>query len=271
MKKMKTIPRWTIKLSALVIFSLTGCFETSSEKSFQHAEKLLEQNKVTEAEAEFQKTFSESPDKKIILQSAKRLYEISYFKTKNYPKAITYLQVIIANSDSFGESIEALKKKAMIEEKYLLQYEAAITSYSSLLSHSELSIEEENEFRIDLVKCLFAINKFEQARAELKPLLLESRAVDVRIAAKNLEASILQAEGFPDKAVESYEAALELATSDKDKQDILINIAMCYEQKEQYKKAVEALNKIQLAAPFLVEKKKQLERLAKFKERRLNR
>jgi tetratricopeptide (TPR) repeat protein len=91
------------------------------------------------------------------------------------------------------------------------------------------------------------------------------------MAARGLEASIYQAEGNLEKAVESYTAALDLAVGDKDKQDILINIAMCYEQKEQYQKALESLNKIKMSAPFLDEKKKQLERLARFKNTRLNR
>lgn len=271
MKKMKTTLRWTTNLLVATVFLLVGCLETSSEKTFNHAQELLEKNKVVEAEKEFKKIFSESADKNMVLQSAKKLYEISYFKTKNYRKAVDYLQTIIANSESFNESLEALKKKALIEQKNLLQYEAAIASYSRLLSHSGLAMAEENEFRLNLVKCLFAINKFEQAKAELKPLLEANRAIEIRMAAKSLEASILQAEGLTDNAVESYLIALDLAVSDKDKQDILINIAMCYEQKEQYQKAVDALNKIQLAAPFLEEKKKQLERLAKFKERRLNR
>lgn len=266
---MKTIQPWII--SILVVFSLAGCYESSSEKAYNHANELLEQSKIREAEKEFRKIFDESPDKHIVLLSAKKLYEITFFKTKNYKHAILYLNRIIANSDNFGDSLDALKKKAVIEQKNLLQYEAAIESYSRLLGHSGLSIEEENEFRLNLVKCLFAINKFEQAKAELKPLFETSRPPEVRMAARILEASIYQSDRQLDKAVESYQAALDLAVADKDKQDILINIAMCYEQREQYMKALESLNKITMSAPFLDEKRKQLERLARFKNTRLNR
>jgi tetratricopeptide (TPR) repeat protein len=266
---MITIRQWITSL--IVLFSLAGCYETSGEKAFNHASELMEQGQYAQAEKEFKKIFDEAPDKGVVLQSARRLYEISYFKTKNYRQAVIYLDRIIANSESFGESLDALKKKAVIEQKNLLQYEAAIESYSRLLGHSGLAIDEENEFRINLVKCLFAINKFEQAKAELKTLLDPQRPLEVRMAARSLEASIYQAEGNLEKAVESYTAALDLAVGDKDKQDILINIAMCYEQKEQYQKALESLNKIQMSAPFLDEKKKQLERLARFKNTRLNR
>jgi len=265
---MKTIRRWTISLAALAVFSLSGCYETAGEKAYTHANDLLEQGQTGLAEKEFKKIFDESAEKTLVLKSAKKLYEISYFKAKNYKQAVFYLDRIIANSESFGDSLDALKKKASIEQKNLLQYEAAIESYARLLGHSGLSIDEENEFRLNMVKCLFAINKFEQAKMELQPLLDPVRPADVRMTARTLEGSILQAEGNTDKAVESYNAALDIATNDKDKQDILINIAMCYEQKEQYQKALEALNKIQMSAPFLDEKRKQLQRLARFKDTR---
>lgn len=269
METMKTIQQWTI--SALMILSLAGCYQTASEKAFAHAEELLKENKIQEAEKEFHKLFDESADKKIVLASTQKLYEIAYFKTKNYKMAVRYLETLVANSESFADSIEALKKKAVIEHKNLLQYEAAIASYSRLLGHSGLTIAEEHEYRLNLVKCLFAINKFEQAKMELRPLSEKSFPPEVRMAAKNLEASIFQAEGDIEKAVEAYIVAFEMALNDKDKQDILINIAMCYEQREQYDRALAALNKIEMTAPFLEEKRKQLERLAKFKDRRLNR
>lgn len=271
MKKTKMILRWTTSLVWLSVFFTLGCYETSSEKMFNRAEVFLEQNRIQEAEAEFTKIYTKSPDKGLVLKSTKKLFEISYFKTKNYKKAAIYLDAIIANSDSFAESIDALKKKASIEQKNLLQYESAIKSYSRLLSHSGLAMDEENEFRLNLAKCLFAINKYEQARSELKVLQESHRPPAVQVDAKNLLGSIYQAEGLTEKAVEAYSAALLLATSESDKQDILINIAMCYEQKEQYSKALEALDKAPLVSPLLEDKKKQLERLAKFKDRRLNR
>ncbi len=269
MKKTKTIQQWIIK--SVFFLGLAGCYETASEKTLERGNQLFLQNKIAEAEIEYRKVFDEGSEKELVLESAKKLYEISYFKTKNYKQATRYLDRIIANSPSFGEAIEALKQKAEIEHKSLLQYEAAIKSYSRLLSHSGLSLDEENEFRLNLVKCLFAISKFEQAKTELKPLFEVSRPLETRMAAKTMEASIFQAEGQLDQAIQSYLQALDFAPTDKDKQDTLINIAMCYEQKEQYAKALESLNRIKSDAGFLEEKRKQLERLAKFKDRRLNR
>jgi len=267
-----TARQWITKASAvLVLVVLCGCYDSPSEQQFNHATALLKDGQVEDAEKEFEKIFEESADKTLVLESAVQLYEISFFRTKNYPKALRYLEILIANSASFADSLDALKKKALIEHKNISNYEAAIVSYGRLLSNTSLSMAEENEFRLNLVKCLFAINKFEQAKSELKPLLEASRPNSVRFTAKNLEASIHQAEGQVDKAIEAFEAALLFASSDDEKQDVLMDIALCYEQKEQYSKALDALNRVQVAGPFLTEKKKQLERLAKFKNRRLNR
>lgn len=250
---------------------MAGCFEAASEEQFRRAEALLSENKTAAAEKEFEEIFEEGADKKLVLASARHLYEISFFQTKNYKKALRYLDTIISNADSYSESMEALKKKAFIEHKNLSLYEPAIASYSRLLSNSSLSLAEEQEFRLNLVKCLFAINKFEQAKLELKPLFDPTRPLEIRLAAKNLEASIFQSEGNLIKAVESYKAAFELATTDNEKQEIAINIALCYEQNEQYEKAYDVLDKLGDSAPFLDEKKKQLARLARFQGRRLNR
>jgi len=248
-----------------------GCFKSAYQEDYELGKKLLSEEQFQEAFLHFEKVFKYSSDETIVYESAKIAADLSENKAKNYQEAVRYLEFVIANSKSFEDSYSALYKKAFIEHKLLYHFESAIKSYQRLLSSSEISIEQSSEIRLNIAKCYYAIHEYASARTELVPLISPTQKVDMRYRAKLLQASILQSENQLDAAIKAYQEALVLDIDDKEKKEGFISLALCYEQKEAYKNALETIKKISPSDDFLKIKLSQLERLVQFQGRRLQR
>lgn len=267
MRTMRIILRpW---ISSLLFVALAACVGNAYKSRMEQGYKAMEKDKFSEAIADFTYVYEKSSDKELVYESAKALSDIYAFKVKNYKQALRFLDAVIANSDNYRVSIEALKTKAKIQHKELSLFEAAIVTYSRILSSPDLKDSEQNEARLNLSKCYYAINKMEQARNELGALLDEKQPKSVRDEARRLEASIYQSERSFDKAIVVYNQLLTEAEDEKQKRDTLINLSLCYEQKEDYKGALEALKKIVQKDVMIEAKITQLERMTMFQGRAL--
>lgn len=270
---MKKPQRWISRPVAigLCLLFLSACFGKKQQDDFAQAQKLLKQERYEEALPLFEKVFLRSPNESHVFESAKIIAELSEVQFKNYVKAIHYLEFVIANAKKFEESYRALYKKAFIEHKLVYYFEDAIRSYQRLLSYSDLPLEESAEIRLNIAKCLNAIHSYALARTELVALMSPTQKKEIRYKAKLLEASIFQTEGKLDEAIKSYNQALIIDVDEKEKKEGLISLALCYEQKEAYKNALETVRKISQPDEFLKIKVSQLERLVQFQGRRLQR
>ena len=271
MKKLQIWISKSIGVLFLCLLVLTGCFGQSQKEDYELAKKSLAEEKYSEAYTFFEKVFLHSSDEGLVLESAQALAELAEVKIKNYPKAVNYLEFVIANSKDFKASYQALYKKAFIEHKLLYYYEDAIRSYQRLLSYSDLSLEQSAEIRLNIAKCYNAIHNYEAARTELLPLVSASQKNEIRYKAKLLEASLYQTEGKLDEAIKVYNQALVIDVIESEKREGYISLALCYEQKEAYKNALETVRKISVRDEFLKIKVSQLERLVQFQGRRLQR
>ncbi len=256
-------------LAFVLIFS--GCFSQSQKEDYELAKKNLAEEKYSEAYSYFEKVFLHSSDETLVLESAQELAELAEVKLKNYPKAVNYLEFVIANSKDFKASYQSLYKKAFIEHKLLYYFEDAIRSYQRLLSYSDLSLDQSAEIRLNIAKCYNAIHNYEAARTELLPLVSATQKNEIRYKAKLLEASLYQTEGKLDEAIKVYNQALVIDVIESEKREGYISLALCYEQKEAYKNALETVKKIPEPDEFLKIKVSQLERLVQFQGRRLQR
>lgn len=267
--------RWINKAQFIILlassFFYAGCFGKSHQEAFTQGQELVKKEQFAEALPLFEKTFLNSSDETLVFESAKIIADISETKIKNYTKAVHYLEFVIANSKKFEESYAALYKKAFIEHKVLYYFEDAIRSYQRLLSYSHLDLSESAEIRLNIAKCYYAIHDEASARTELIALTSPTQKVDIRFRAKLLEASIYQTNNKLENAIKAYNEALVMDVDEKAKKEGLINLALCYEQKEAYKNALETVKKIQNHDEYLKIKVSQLERLVQFQGRRLQR
>ncbi len=253
------------------LFFMSGCFSRSFQEDFDRAQTLAKEEKFAEALTLYEKVFLNSSDETLVYASAKSAAEIYELNIKNFARSVHYLKFVIANSSNFADSYESLQKKAFLEHRFLYHFEEAIQSYQRLLSYADVPIEKSAEIRLSIAKCYYAIHDYASARTELKALMSPTQVEEIRFKAKILEASIYQTENNLEEAIKSYQDALTININEKEKKEALISLALCYEQKEAYKNALETMQKIPNQDEFLKLKVAQLERLVQFQGRRLQR
>lgn len=251
----------------LAILLLIGCTNRSDEINFKKGIKA-EISQPDLAIKYYKKVFDQSSDRDLVVESAVKLFNIYYYTKKNYIEALKYLNYIVPNTSRFKDAQEALKLKAHIEYRHLSYYEKAIESYNKLLAYEGVMPKDEREFRWNIVKSYVEINDKTQALAELeelKKLYKNESNTEVKL----FEASIYQGDGELKKAIELYSSILKQTDKPEEKKEILLNLALCYEQQKEYSNAVQALEKISGDDEILSAKKKQLKKMATIKKRKL--
>lgn len=259
---------FVIALAILSAGNLTSCVRTQGEALLDQAKSFESKADYSNAVRLYEKVFKTSSNKEAVLLSSYKAQEISYLQIKDYRKARKYLQYYIANTISFSEAQESLKRLAYIEHKLLNLYEPAILTYHRLLNSNKLSKTEEQNYRLEVARCHFSINEFDQAVQELETLSKAEADSDFKMSVMMLKANIFQAQNNTKMALETMDKVLKLEISEASKKDVSLNKAIILEHQELYKEALAALEQIPAPGEMIEEKKEQLRRLAKFQTSR---
>ncbi|MCC6138797.1 MAG: tetratricopeptide repeat protein [Bdellovibrionaceae bacterium] len=262
--------QWVIAIVLAIAFGtfLPSCVRTQGEALLDQAKNFENKADYPNAVRIYEKVFKTSSNKEVVLLSAYKAQELSYLHTKDYRKALKYLEYYIANTGSFSEAQESLKRLAYIEHKLLNLYEPAIRSYHRLLNSNKLDKKEEHTYRLEVARCHYAINEFDQAVQELETLSKIDADNDFKMSVMMLKANVFQSQNNTKMAVETMDKALALDISDANKKDVSLNKAIILEHQELYREALAALEAIKAPGDVIEDKKEQLRRLAKFQRSR---
>jgi tetratricopeptide (TPR) repeat protein len=252
----------------IAISVLVSCVRTQGEVRLDQAKDLENNGQYEKAIDAYEKIFKSSSNKDVVLLSAYRAQELLYLQTKNYKKASYYLEYFVANTSSFSESQEALKRLVYIQHKLLNHYEDAIKSYHRLLNNSKLEKSDENSLRLEIARCHFSINEFEQALQEIEALSTAVTDDEFRLSLMMLKSNVYQAQGNTKLAVDTMDKTGGLKLTDTHKKEVALNKAIILEHQELYKEALAALEEIKGPNTLIQDKKEQLRRLAKFQRSR---
>lgn len=259
-------------LSLLVVaigfISLSSCVRSQGEALLDQAKEFENKSDYASAVRTYEKVFKTSSNKEVVLLSAYRAQDLSYLHLKDYKKSAQYLEYFVANTGSFSESQEALKRLVYIQHKLLNHYESAIQSYHRLLNNNKLDKKDEHTYRLEVARCHFAINEFDQALQELETLSKIDADDDFRMSITMLQANVYQAQGNTKMALDTMDKTLNLKISETSKKDVALNKAIILEHQELYKEALAALESIANPGEVIEDKKEQLRRLAKFQRSR---
>lgn len=258
----------SLSLFVVAIFWLTSCVRSQGEALLDQAKDFENKLEYEKAISTYEKVFKSSSNKEVVLLSAYRAQDLAYLHTKDYRKASYFLEYFVANTASFSESQEALKRLVYIQHKLLNHYEDAVKSYHRLLNNNKLDKKDENTYRLEVARCHFAINEFEQSLQELEALSKVDADDDFKMSLMMLKSNIYQAQGNTKLAVETMDKTMDLKLSDTHKKDVALNKAIILEHQELYKEALAALEEIKVSNEVIEDKKEQLRRLAKFQRSR---
>lgn len=258
----------SLSLVLIAILCLTSCVRSQGEALLDQAKDFENKSQYENAIRTYEKVFKSSSNKEVVLLSAFRAQELAYLQTKDYKKASFYLEYFVANTNSFSESQDALKRLVYIQHKLLNHYEDAIKSYHRLLNNNKLDKKDENNYRLEVARCHFAINEFEQALQEIEALSTVATDDDFRMSLMMLKSNVYQAQGNTKLAVDTMDKTLHLKLTETHKKDVALNKAIILEHQELYKEALAALEEIKVPNDVIEDKKEQLRRLAKFQRSR---
>lgn len=241
-----------------LLFSLSGCFLSSSKIEFEKGQKAVETKNYSKALDHFEKLIKRNPQADLSLRAAKEGARVAYYDLSNYRRAVEFNRYVVLYSKSAKDREEAQQKIAEINFSNLQDYKQAILEYNRLLElpHSK---EQELAYKMNVARSYFYLNNFFQALVEAENILTQfPKGV---FDAMELKANVLMQTKRLDEAIEVLkEIIAKFPEQAKERQTGLV-LTVVYEEKKDFAKAVETLESIKATYPnraFIEERIKNL-------------
>jgi tetratricopeptide (TPR) repeat protein len=251
---------------AVLVPCLAGCSFSFDWFQYLRARRAAVQHHYSAALSLFQTIVSHQPDSDRALRAARQGARIAHLEMKNYPQAVEFYKIIILKSQDPQERKNAQKNVAQIYFENLLDYEKAVIEYERLLKLTE-SPEEAFRYRLNLAKSHLQLNNVDQATNELDVILSQKLQPDEIYEAKSLKANILTGAHKHAEAATIWEEILKEFPDRSKKENVALNLVVCYEEVKDFGKAIEVLERMKSEYPnpdFLNK------RIARLKERKQN-
>lgn len=223
-----------------LIFSLAGC-ETSQEVDLKRGLKFQSNGEFREAIAEFEKAMKRDPTSSISVRAARESAKILIYDLKNFDRAISVLRFLILYSNDPQERWKSQKQIAQIYFDNLAWYDKALSEYSKLLS-SDLNKEDQVKIRLSIARSYYHLGQFAQSWSEASELLRRFEvSKDQEFDLLLLEANIHLALKKYIDASKTFELILAKFPEHSKKENVGLNLALCYEELGAVKEALRVL------------------------------
>lgn len=221
---------------------LASCYWTPESKYIQTGKEAVKKQNWPLAEEHFEKTVKVAPESTLALEAAQEGAKVSLVHTKDFNRLIFFLRHIILNSKSQDERVSAQRLLAETYYDKRADYPNAIIELNKLLSYIE-DRKEQASIRLMLARAHFFQNDFFQARSEVDAAIEEQQEPDFLFKALLLKANIYFNEKKQAEAIALYEKLMRDYPEKSKEEQVALNLAICYEDKEEFSKAIEVLEK----------------------------
>ncbi|MBX3020487.1 MAG: tetratricopeptide repeat protein [Bdellovibrionales bacterium] len=258
----------SVRLAFVVLAALaiSGCSFNFDWFSYLRGRRAMVQRDYPAAISIFHELMLRQPDSARALSSSRQGARLAHLETKNYPQAVEFYKHIILRSQDPLERKSAQRYVAQIYFENIQDYERAVIEYEKLLKLIE-SPSEAFRYRLNLAKAHLQLNNLDQAANELDVILSQKLDEDEIFEAKILKGNILvSAHKLPEAAVVWQEILKEFPERSK-KENVALNLVVCYEEMKDFEKAIEALEQMRADYPnpqFLND------RISRLRERKSN-
>ncbi len=169
---------------------------------------------------------------------------VAQIDAKNYSLAIDFYRHLVLRSENPKERVNAQRLIAQLYFENLQDYTQAVFEYEKLLKLS-LPPNESFRYRLNLAKAHFQLNSLEQANHEIEALLaMKKLEPDEIFDAKMLKANIEVASKNLHAAAESWSQVLTEFPERSKRENVALNLVVCYEEQKEFGKAIEVLEKM---------------------------
>jgi tetratricopeptide (TPR) repeat protein len=227
-------------LSFLFFLILTSC-ENPKRIEFGKAQENLVKGNSRIASAMFEQIIQREGISDLAVKSARELTKIYLYEFKDYEKTIQNLRFLILYSKDSEERIKSQKQIAQIYFDNKAQYSDAVAEFSRLLS-MPLSKEENSQIRLSIARSYYHLGNFQQSWQEADSLsTTEDVSKEFDYDMRLLKANIKMALKEQVNAAKMYENILGLYPVRAQKENIALNLSLCYEVEDDFEKAIEVL------------------------------
>ena len=227
-------------VAAGALLPLLAC-TNSTDLEMQRGERALAAGQYEKAVHHFRRVMKNEPTEDKSLKAAEKAAEASLFELKDFTQALTFYKHIVIHSGNRDQILAAQKKVAEIVFRNLGDYEQAVREYYRLLELPHTP-QEKMEYQLNLARAYFFLNNFYQSQVEIDQILKDRpREHPDNFPALLLRANIYVSTKETDKAIEAFTELTELFPERSNAEQIYLNLAMSYEEKKNFDKAIEIL------------------------------
>lgn len=233
----------------VILFSFTsGCtFALDWFRELRASQAITEQ-KHSKALTILKEIVSENPESVRALEASRQGARLTHLEVKDYPLAIEFYKHVVLKSPDAAERKDAQRFIAQINFDNLQNFEQAVIEYEKLLK-LENSPEETFRYRLNLAKSHYRLNNLEQTVNELD-VLLEKKPGDEQVfEIKTLKANVLVSNRLIADAAEVWSSILKEFPEKAAKENIAMNLVVCYEELKDFAKAIEVLENMRQGYP----------------------
>lgn len=230
-------------ISALI--STASCIWSSEEKYFKTAEEAKKDRKWPTAIEYYEKVVKVAPESSSALSASQAGAKVALVYTKDPNRLVMFLRHIILYSKSEEERITSQRLLAETYFDQLNDYKNAAIELNRALDFFK-SGKESAQLRLMLARAHFFKNEFFQARTEVDAALREAVDQDFVFKALLLKANIYFNEKRLDEAIALYQKLEEDFPKKSVAEQVGLNLAVCFEEKEDFKTAIEVLEKMRV-------------------------
>lgn len=228
------------QVGLILLLSLSACILSSQKRNLQSGEESMSEGHAGKAFTYFERA-AHGSDPTLALEGARRAARLAHFELKQYQKAVDLYRMIIVSSDSEEERKLAQEHIAQIYFENLLYYDKAIIEYEKLL-RLPFSPQEKYQFRMNVAKSHHQLGNLDQALAELDTIAKEKTTNEADIFDLEVfKANVLMSQKKQREAAQVLEELIKKFPERAQKESLAITLAVCYEEVDDFKKAIETL------------------------------
>jgi tetratricopeptide (TPR) repeat protein len=238
-RKKLELKRLTLKLLFLCL-ALNGCTFSADWIRYLRAQRAVMKHDYATALPILKQIVDNAPESKRALESSRQGARVAHLEAKNYPLAVDFYKHIVLQSDDAEERKSAQSFIAQIYFENLLNFEQAVVEFEKLLKLDNTP-EEAFRYRMNLAKSHYQMNNLDQSVAELDVLLEKKPDPDKVFEIKSMKANILTALKQVPEAATVWESILKEFPERSAKENVALNLVVCYEDLKEYNKAIDVL------------------------------
>lgn len=232
----------------LMVMAMCSC-HPSKDAEFRMAEAALQSKDYPKAVKLFSRLIKKDPNSPMAVTAARTAARVALFQAEDFSKAIEFFRHLVLYSKDPKERMLAQRNVASIYFDKLSDYKNAIIEYNRLLALSH-SPEDVIDYRFQLAKSYYYMNNFFQSKVEIDELLKSKAITDPqRFEITLFKGNILLTNKQVDQALEIFKQVKEMNPELARKEKVGMSIAVCYEELNDYDKAIAVLEELKTDYP----------------------